>query len=443
MPGRPWRCRLGFDVINEVLKPEILIPAGAGIAGLIIGFLLRRPGSGSSQPRIVPRAPADTEDELRGLRRNVQLHQNEYRELSEFLMTLPGLARELNSNKERLDIWQLIISSIERLFRAEQIHIFATRADGQTMMLFDGKGFGSEQKRVVATFGKGRVGWVAQQQIAMDESDFMTKTPGTKGTLDEQPDPRLRTDLCAPIVSGNHTKGVISVGGLLRRPKDEKNMLKMLADFASIAIQNRELVARTQDMANRDGLTGLNNKRYFTTRLADMLLRSQKEQSQLSLFIFDIDHFKKYNDNNGHVAGDECLKLTGRLIRANTRKEDLAARYGGEEFVVLLPNTDKATALGLAEKIRQRVEAQAYPEEHKQPGGKVTISGGVATCPEDAQDSAGLIRCADEALYEGKKKGRNRVFAYRATYLTGEQEGQEQRGPADAMRPGDNDVQGQ
>jgi diguanylate cyclase (GGDEF)-like protein len=434
-------------VVQGILTPVVIVPSVAGVVGLILGWLLSRRGSATPQPRIVQRAPADTDAELRGLRRNLQLVQNEYSELSQFLTTLPDLARELNSNKERQDIWQIIISSIERLFKAEQIHIFKTSGDGQSLVLFDAKGIAPEQRRLVAAFGKGRIGWVAQQQIAMDESDFKTRTPNLKGALDEQADPRLRSDLCAPVVAGNHTRGVISLGGLMRRPKEEKKILRMVADLLGLAIQNRELVARIQDIAHRDGLTGLNNKRYFTTHLADMLLRSQKEQSQLSLFIFDIDHFKKYNDSNGHVAGDECLKLTGRLIRSNVRKEDLAARYGGEEFVVLLPNTDKATALKLAEKIRRCVETSPFPEEHKQPGGKVTISGGVATCPEDAQDSAGLIRCADEALYEGKKKGRNRVFAYRATYLTGEQEGQEGRAPmeprsvADAMGPGGDDAQ--
>jgi len=430
--------------MQEILKPEILIPAGAGIAGLIIGFLVRRPASGGVPQRVVQRAPLDPEDEMRGLRRNLQMVQNEYSELSQFLMTLPDWVRELNSNDGRGgDAWQRIINTIERLFKAEQILVFKTGADAQTLTLFDSKGIATEQKRLFATFGKGRIGWVAQQQIAMDESDFKTKTPNIRGSLDEQADPRLRTDLCAPVVAGNQTRGVISLGGLLRRPKEEKKILRMVTDLLGLSIQNRELVAKIQDSAHRDGLTGLNNKRYFTKELADMLLRSQKEQSQLSLFIFDIDHFKKYNDSNGHLQGDECLKLTGRLIRSSVRKGDVPARYGGEEFVVLLPNTDKATALKIAEKIRHTVEVTPYPDEHKQPSGKVTISGGVASCPEDAQDSAGLIRCADEALYEGKKKGRNKVFAYRATYLSGEQEGQENRTTMDAHRPGGSDVQGQ
>lgn len=410
----------------------MLIPSIAGIAGLITGWLFGH--RNAATPQVVQRSPADADAELRGLRRNLQLVQNEYSELSLFLTTLPDLARELNSNKEHLDIWQLIIPSIERLFKAEQIAIFKTSPDGQTLTVFDCRGIAQEQRRLIAAFGKGRIGWVAQHQITMDESDFKAKN--ILGALVEQADLRLRTDLCAPVVAGNNTRGVISLGGLLRVPKEEKKILRMVADLIALAIQNRELVARIQDIAHRDGLTGLNNKRYFTDHLADMLMRSKNEQPQLSLFIFDIDHFKKYNDSNGHVAGDECLKQTGRLIRSNIRKGDLAARYGGEEFVVLFPNTDKATALSLAERIRRCFETEPFPEEHKQPGGKLTISGGVATCPEDAQDSAGLIRSADEALYEGKKKGRNRVFAYRATYMTGEQEGQEPRGLADAMRPG-------
>jgi diguanylate cyclase (GGDEF)-like protein len=240
------------------------------------------------------------------------------------------------------------------------------------------------------------------------------------GELDAEVHPRFKTELCAPMVSKDQTLGVISLGGLLRRPKNEKNMLKMVADLGSIAIQNTLLFGQIQAMANSDGLTGLSNKRHFVARLAEEIIKAEKEQKCLSVFIFDIDHFKTYNDTNGHLAGDEALKATGRLLNESIRQDDLAARYGGEEFIVLLPNTDKQGAVAAAEKIRKVIEAYQYSHQQSQPGGTLTISGGVATFPYDATNMQDLIRCADQGLYQGKHAGRNQIGVYEPKYLSDE-----------------------
>jgi diguanylate cyclase (GGDEF)-like protein len=136
--------------------------------------------------------------------------------------------------------------------------------------------------------------------------------------------------------------------------------------------------------------------------------------------MFDIDHFKTYNDTNGHVAGDEALKITGRIVDETIRQDDVAARYGGEEFVIMLPNTDKQGAFIAAEKIRKAIESFQYPHEESQPGGRLTISGGVATFPYDARSTQDLIRCADQGLYKGKREGRNRIGVYEPKYLSDE-----------------------
>src|SRR5262249_39750366 len=181
---------------------------------------------------------------------------------------------------------------------------------------------------------------------------------------------RLRIELAAPMVAKEQTLGVISLGGLLRRPKNEKNMLKMVADLGSISIHNTMMFAQIQHSANMDGLTQLANKRHFMQRMAEEVLKVEKEPNErrpLSLFLFDIDHFKSYNDTNGHLAGDEALKITGKLLKQIVRQDDLAARYGGEEFAVILPNTDKQGALRLAEKVRRAVEAHEYADQAAQP----------------------------------------------------------------------------
>ncbi|MGH9870444.1 MAG: diguanylate cyclase [Candidatus Polarisedimenticolia bacterium] len=388
--------------LEALADPIILYPLAALLCGVAFGaflVLMLRHRAAEAQGSAV--------DQSRDHRKTVALLQNENRSLSTFLMNMPDLARQLNSNVEKRRIPQILIAFIEQLFEVEQVLIFLTTKDGKCLTLAGGKGVPDNARgHEVVMFGHGRIGCVAETQITMDEGDF-------KARVKEPSAPSLiRTELAAPLVSKERTLGVISLGGLLRRPKNEKNMLKMVADLGSISIQNTILFSEIQQSANMDGLTKLANKRHFTERLADEILKAEKERRSLSLFLFDIDHFKTYNDRNGHLAGDEALRITGQLMKQMVRSDDLPARYGGEEFAVILPNTDKQGALRLAEKLRRAVEAYEYPNEKTQPLGKVTMSGGVATVPDDGKSSAEIIRCADQALYQCKHAGRNRVQAF-------------------------------
>jgi diguanylate cyclase (GGDEF)-like protein len=130
--------------------------------------------------------------------------------------------------------------------------------------------------------------------------------------------------------------------------------------------------------------------------------------------MFDIDHFKKYNDRNGHQAGDEALKATGQLLNDRRRESDTAARYGGEEFIVILPDTPKEGAYLFGESFRKIIESYPYQHGEGQPLGKVSISGGVSTFPEDGSAGNALIEAADACLYRSKEAGRNAVTKSRA-----------------------------
>jgi diguanylate cyclase (GGDEF)-like protein len=156
-----------------------------------------------------------------------------------------------------------------------------------------------------------------------------------------------------------------------------------------------------------DGLTQIFNKRYFLETLEREIARSHRYRRDLSLVMFDIDHFKKINDTFGHLAGDYVLKHLASTIKAKIRREDLFARYGGEEFSIVLPEIDGYNARQFAEKIRRIVERQDFRFENAQIA--VTISMGVATLDADTADSASLIKRADERLYEAKNSGRNCV----------------------------------
>ncbi|GFM82143.1 diguanylate cyclase response regulator [Pseudomonas cichorii] len=166
-----------------------------------------------------------------------------------------------------------------------------------------------------------------------------------------------------------------------------------------------------QRLMNSDGLTGLSNRRHFDEYLELEWRRATREQSQLSLMMIDVDYFKAYNDNFGHLEGDEALRQVAKAIRAScSRPSDLPARYGGEEFAMVLPNTTPGGVRLLAEKLRQSVAGMNIPHIAPAPGSTLTVSIGVATViPQNGLNSRQLILDADKGLYLAKHSGRNQV----------------------------------
>src|SRR5262245_11292701 len=178
-----------------------------------------------------------------------------------------------------------------------------------------------------------------------------------------------------------------------------------------VSERTRELAeanARLAQLAVTDGLTGLYNHRHFHERLALEVERSQRSGLPLSLLMLDVDHFKQFNDSFGHPAGDEVLRQLARVLADARRANDVVARYGGEEFAVILVDTAKLTAAKVAERVRERVYAHDFSDA-AQRAGRIGISIGVATFPDDGSDVESLVRAADGALYVAKRAGRNRV----------------------------------
>lgn len=164
-------------------------------------------------------------------------------------------------------------------------------------------------------------------------------------------------------------------------------------------------------LANLDGLTGLANRRHFDERLGEEWLRALRNRQPLTLIMFDVDLFKLYNDKFGHLAGDECLKRVARASQEIvSRPADTVARYGGEEFILLLPETDSSGAVQVAEKLRVMVENLHLPNPDSTISPFVTISLGVATVtPKANSDMDDCLKLVDDALYQAKNAGRNRI----------------------------------
>ena len=227
--------------------------------------------------------------------------------------------------------------------------------------------------------------------------------------LDEGPG-RVESLLTVPLRARNRTLGALVLAG--RRGAFDSASQRVLAILANQAGATLSLIRdkeQQKELAVRDGLTGLYNRRAFDELLATAVAREDRQGGRFGLLILDLDHFKKLNDTYGHPAGDAALKSAAEVLRHHLRKGDQAARYGGEEFVAILPGTDEAGAQHLAERVREAVEKNRLVFEGARLS--LTASFGLAMWPRDGKDPDALLASADRALYAAKQAGRNRVTA--------------------------------
>ncbi|MBS1958967.1 MAG: sensor domain-containing diguanylate cyclase [Bdellovibrionales bacterium] len=173
-----------------------------------------------------------------------------------------------------------------------------------------------------------------------------------------------------------------------------------------------EMNAVLRKLSTTDEMTALKNLRYFKEVLASVHNQALNFHKEYGVIFLDVDHFKKFNDRNGHPAGDQVLKQVAQILRDCARSQDLPARYGGEEFVVLCRDSDLKETYVQAEKIRAAIYAYDFPCGEHQPMGRVSASIGVAAFPVSGDEATDIVKRADDALYEAKQGGRNRVAVY-------------------------------
>ena len=246
--------------------------------------------------------------------------------------------------------------------------------------------------------------------------------------------------LCVPL-RRERFEGILYMENNLARgvfTEQRVEVIRLLAAQASVAIENARLYEQVQDysrtleqkvvertarleqlneelqgLADRDGLTGVANRRRGDNYLEEVWTRLRREKLPLSVIMLDVDHFKAFNDSYGHQAGDDCLVAVAEAVFAQLlRPTDLVARYGGEEFMIILPNTDRSGVAHVAEQVRRAVEVLAIAHEHSSASAVVTVSAGTATMvPGVMGGTDQLLREADIALYRAKRMGRNQVHA--------------------------------
>ncbi len=241
-------------------------------------------------------------------------------------------------------------------------------------------------------------------------------------------DQRLSSTAILPLIRNRRLIGSLTLASY-NPDKFQENtatdFMEHLAAVVSVCLEMAEIRERLRFIGLTDGLTGINNRRFFDQRLHEELERTRRDRVSLGCLFIDLDHFKRINDNFGHQVGDDVLRYVAQLIREQLRSIDVVARYGGEEFAVLLAQADIELAMEIAERIRKNIEQWEYdPNEIDM---QVSVSVGVATTglieeTDDISETAHkLVEAADQAVYKAKESGRNRVISHHAKGTTGEQ----------------------
>jgi diguanylate cyclase (GGDEF)-like protein len=333
-------------------------------------------------------------------------------ELGQEFKAVYVVSRDLAALTERADVCRLLIRSARQLVPLEAAAVVMEDEAETRYVVEKAHGWAGEfEGREVALTERTWAAWVLRSG---DDPYLLDNVAGHKDrmpilVLDEGAN-RAESLVAVPLKARKRTLGALVITG--RRGAFDaaaSRVLGVLANQAAAALSTIQLKDNIRELAARDGLTGLYNRRSFDDQLRHALGREDRQKGRLALVLLDIDHFKKLNDTFGHPAGDAVLRHTAHVVERHLRRGDEAARFGGEEFAIILPGADETGARRLAERVRGGVEkAQLVFEGARL---SVTVSLGVAVWPSDGKDEETLLSAADRALYSAKQAGRNRVAA--------------------------------
>ncbi len=386
-----------------------IIASGAMLGAILVG-----------EARDAQRAPFDPEKlsllrtitaQLGAVIQNARLHEGTLRQAERFA-ALIEIGRAISSTIELDDLMESIHQQVSLAIPCDTY--FVSLYDQKTGMLDLRILIDNSQRfpRQQVPLGQGLATWVVLKRkpllvrnLATEISDLPT-APIILG--EDRPS---ESWLGVPIMAGDSVLGLLAVASYQPYAFNEDDMalLDAVAQQASLALDNAHHHAQVQDQARRDSLTGVSNHGYLLTWLQEAFDRCKATQKPLSLIMLDIDHFKMYNDQYGHVIGDEVLRLTAQTMQAHVKSTDAVGRWGGEEFVVVLPGATADDALRVAERFRQSLAGARLVGAHGEAIPKPTVSQGIATYPRHVSTVEDLIVMADRMLYLAKEDGRDRI----------------------------------
>lgn len=343
---------------------------------------------------------------------------NDPRNRLDTLRVVHEVARALTSNLELNDVLRAIIGKMQEFFGPEGWSLLLVDEDkGELYFALSAteNNAGGGKRRI--KLGEGIVGYVASTGKPLVIPD-VTKNPEWASFAAKHPELHLHSIACLPIRHGGHTLGVLQLHNakLDQLPDSYTTFLRVLCDYAAIALQNARYVDLIQKLTVTDDCTGLFNSRHLYTLLEQEIEGDSRNRgagpstSQFSLVFFDLDHFKSVNDTNGHLVGSRLLAEIGNLVKRALGPDHAGFRYGGDEFVVLLRGLDKVSATELASELREKLLAETFITGGKENLSlKITASFGLATFPEDGNTLQTIVRSADAMMYVAKHRGRNQL----------------------------------
>jgi diguanylate cyclase (GGDEF)-like protein len=340
------------------------------------------------------------EEEIAELRRQVKR-----------LSLFHEVGKALFSTLDLQKILQTIMEKISDLLQPDTWSLLMLDESTRELYFEIAIGAGAEKLRDVRLkLGEGVAGWVAQhgEPLLVENASI---DPRFTPRLDEATHTETRSIICVPIKAHSHVLGVIELVNALGRPSfgaEDIPILKSLADYAAIALENARYVQRIHELTITDDCTALYNARHLNFVLDTEIYRSNRYGYEFSVVFIDLDHFKQVNDVHGHLVGSKLLWMIGDDIKAHLRMIDYAFRYGGDEFVVMLPQTCKENALMVVRRLRELLNNRVFFAEEKL-NIRVTASFGVSSFPVDGRTRKELLRRADEAMYLVKNTTRNNI----------------------------------
>ncbi len=320
------------------------------------------------------------------------------------LRVFHDVARALTSSLDLDSILGAIMQQMEQFFEPESWSLLIVDEEQQNLYYAVAAGKSSGDRNLRVDMGEGIAGWVAQHGEAVIVSDA-----GNDPRFGVHAD-SIRCAICIPLRSRDRTLGVIELLNYRSSTLTDETMafLRVLCDYAAIAIQNVRAVERIQELTITDDCTGLFNSRHLFSITESELERSRRFNLPFSLIFIDLDHFKRVNDLHGHLTGSRLLAEIARTIKHNVRGIDSAFRYGGDEFIVLLPQTGKDAALEVTQRLLHSLRDTRYLLAEGLEL-RMMASFGIASYPEDGNSIQEIIGAADEMMYLVKNSLRGNI----------------------------------
>ena len=332
---------------------------------------------------------------------------------------IPQIIKAITEKLPPSTLPAIVVRSAKEFFHARQVGFFVPVQNSNDYTLEVGVGFPPDWKGKIRLPSEGGILGVAlQNKLVVARVDSLSFSgPSSPRSCFEQLG--VSPDFVAPVFGIIGIFGVLVIAGCPFSIEGERKYVSMLADLMSSSLQKDILIESGKNSVWVDHLTGVANRLYFLQRFESEIRRTENYKHALALFMFDIDEFKKINDTYGHVSGDIAIKKVAEIVRSNTRSSDLVGRYGGDEFTVLITSTTQEQAFTYADNLRKKInDAEIQIPGHATPI-RITISGGLAVFPTHGMSTGELIIAADYALYDAKRKGRNRTVLAQTVGLGG------------------------